>query len=115
MRASLVAQMVKNLPAMQETQVQSLGWEGILEKEMATHSSILVWTILMDGEAWWATVHGVAKSWTWLGDEAQHKEAQKNAAWFTLQKMPVTVKFMELESTLVEARDQRMEGWGVSV
>ena len=39
--ASLVAHMVKNLPAMQETQVQSLGWEDPLEKEMATHSSIL--------------------------------------------------------------------------
>ena len=41
-RASLVAQMVKNLPAMQDTQVQSLGWEGSLEKGMATHSSICV-------------------------------------------------------------------------
>ena len=39
--ASLVAQTVKNLPAMQETQVQSLNWEDPLEKEMATHSSIL--------------------------------------------------------------------------
>ena len=41
--ASLVAQMVKRLPAMQETRLQSLGWEDLLEKEMATHSSILVW------------------------------------------------------------------------
>ena len=41
LRASVVAQMVKNLPAMQETQVQSLGQEDPLEKEMATHSSIL--------------------------------------------------------------------------
>ena len=40
---SLVAQMVKNLPAMQETLVQSLDWEDPLEKEMATHSSILAW------------------------------------------------------------------------
>ena len=37
--------MVKNLPAMQETQVQSLGWEDTLEKGMATHSSMLAWTI----------------------------------------------------------------------
>ena len=44
-RASLVAQMVKNLPAMQETWVRSLGWEDTLEKEMATHSSILPWEI----------------------------------------------------------------------
>ena len=42
---SLVAQMVKHLPAMRETQVQSLGWEDLLEKEMATHSSILAWKI----------------------------------------------------------------------
>ena len=42
----MVAQMVKNLPAMLETQVQSLGWEDPLEKGMATHSSILAWRIL---------------------------------------------------------------------
>ena len=41
--ASLVAQRIKRLPAMQETQVQSLGWEDPLEKEMATHSNILAW------------------------------------------------------------------------
>ena len=44
-RVSLVAQMVKHLPAMQETWVHSLGWEDLLEKEMATHSSILAWRI----------------------------------------------------------------------
>ena len=43
--ASLVVQTVKNLPAMQETQVRSLGWEDPLEKGMATHSSILAWRI----------------------------------------------------------------------
>ena len=42
---SLVAQMVKNLPAMQETQVLSLGWEDLLEKGVPTHSTILVWRI----------------------------------------------------------------------
>ena len=54
--ASLVAQLVKNLPAMRETWVQSLGWEDPLEKEKATHSSILAWRI-----PW---VHGVAKGHT---------------------------------------------------
>ena len=44
-RASLVAQMVKNLPSMQETWVPSLGWEYLLEKEMTTHSSIFAWEI----------------------------------------------------------------------
>ena len=43
LRVSLVAQLVKNLPTMQEIQVQSLGGEDPLEKEMATHSSILAW------------------------------------------------------------------------
>jgi len=42
---SPVAQLVKNLPAMKETWVQSLGWEDTLEKEKATHSSILAWRI----------------------------------------------------------------------
>ena len=42
-KTSLVAQMVKNLPVMQETQVRSLGWEDLLEMGMATHSSILSW------------------------------------------------------------------------
>ena len=46
MHASLVAQTVKCLPAIRETQVQSLGWEDPLEKEMATHSSTLAWKIL---------------------------------------------------------------------
>ena len=59
--ASLVAQLVKNLPAMQETGVQSLGWEDPLEGGRATHSSILAWRIPMDRGAWWATVHRVAE------------------------------------------------------
>ena len=58
---SLVAQAVKNLPAMQKTQVQSLGREDPLEKGMATHSSILVWKSPIDIGAW--RVHGVTKSW----------------------------------------------------
>ena len=50
--ASLVAQMVKLLPAMQETWVQSLGGEDPLGEGMATHSSILTWRIPMDRGAW---------------------------------------------------------------
>ena len=52
-----VAQMVKNLSEMQETWVQSLGWEDPLEEGMATHSSILAWRVPPDRGAWWATVH----------------------------------------------------------
>ena len=63
---SLVAQLVKNLPAMQETVAQFLGQEDTLEKGQAIHSSILAWRISKDRVAWWATVHGVTKSWTQL-------------------------------------------------
>ena len=57
--AFLVAQLVKNLPAMQETWVQSLDWEDPLEKGKATHSSILTWRIPMD-----YIVHVITKSQT---------------------------------------------------
>ena len=60
--------MVKNLPGMQGTWVQSLGWEGPLEKGMATHSNILAWRIHMDRGAWWSTAHEVAKSQTGLSE-----------------------------------------------
>ena len=62
----LVAQTVKNLPAIQETQEWSLGWEDPLEKGMATHSGIPAWRIHMDRGACWATVHEVTKIRTWL-------------------------------------------------
>ena len=55
--ASLVAQLVKNIPGMWKTWVQFLGWKDHLEKAKATHFSILAWRI-----PW--TVHGVTKSWT---------------------------------------------------
>ena len=58
----MVDQMVKNLPAVRETWVRTLGWEDPLEEGMATHSSILAWRIPMDREAWQATVYGVAES-----------------------------------------------------
>ena len=58
--------MVKNLPTMQETWVQSLGWEDPLEEGMATHSSILAWRISMDRGAWQATVHEVTQNQTRL-------------------------------------------------
>ena len=63
-----MAQTVKNLTAVWETWVRSLGWEDPPEGEMATPFSILAWRIPMDRGAWWATVHGVAKSWTRLSN-----------------------------------------------
>ena len=68
MGSSLVTQMVKNQPAVQETRIQTLGWEDPLEKGMAIHSSILAWIIPMDRGTWRATVHGVTKSLTQLSD-----------------------------------------------
>ena len=56
-----MAQLVKNLHTMRETQVPFLGGEDSLGKEMATHSSILAWKNPMDREDWRATAHGVAK------------------------------------------------------
>ena len=71
-RASLVAYMVKNLPAIWETRVWSLGWEDPLEKEMATHSSILAWRILWTEEPGELQSMG-SQSQTWLGDWHTHK------------------------------------------
>ena len=56
-----VDQTVKNLPAMWETWVRSLGWDDALEEGMATHSSILAWRIPMDREVWQATIHRVQR------------------------------------------------------
>ena len=63
-RASLAVQMVKNLPAMEENWVRSLGWEDPLEEGMAIYSSILAWRIPIDREAWQATVDRVTKNQT---------------------------------------------------
>ena len=60
------------MPNMWETQVQSLGQEDLLEKDMATHSSILAWRIPMDRGSWGATVLGITKSRKQLSDKAQH-------------------------------------------
>ena len=57
-----VTQMVQNLLAMQQAWIRSLGWENSLEEGMATHSSTLFWRIPMHKVAWWARVHGIAKS-----------------------------------------------------
>ena len=66
--SSRVAQVVKNLPAMQEIWIQSLGWKDPLEEGRATHSSILAWRIPMDRGVWQAIVHGITKSWIQLSD-----------------------------------------------
>ena len=61
-----MAQTVKNLPAVQETQIGFLSWEDPLKEEMATHSNILARKNFRDKGAWQATVHGVSRSQTIL-------------------------------------------------
>ena len=71
--------MLKNLPAVRETWVQSLVWEDPLEQGMTTHSSILAWRIPIDRGPQQATVHGVTKSQTRLSDYAH---TQKKRIYF---------------------------------
>ena len=67
----------------QETWVQSLGWEDPLEKEMATHSSILAWEILWTEEPGGLLSSGWQKSWTWLSDWASMHDVFK-IHWFPM-------------------------------
>ena len=78
--------MVKNPPAMWETWVRSLGWEDPLEEGMAIHSSILAGRLPMDRGAWWAAVHGVAKSWTRLSTQ---KNKQKYIQSLTIHHLSI--------------------------
>ena len=78
--ASLVAQKVKDLPAIQETWVWTLGWEDPLKKGMATHSSILTWRIHMYRGAWQATAHGSQSRYNWAKHSTQHKTRAMNVA-----------------------------------
>ena len=68
----------------QETQVWSLGQEDPLQKEMATHSSILAWRIPWTRGAWWATVHGISESWTRL-------KRLSTCFWFCILSFPTSV------------------------
>ena len=81
-----VVQMAKNLPAMQETQVQSLGWKDPLEKGMVTHSSIPAWRTL------W-TDRGVPKSQTWLSDFTH----ARTHSWTVVHQAPLSMGFSRQE------------------
>ena len=87
--ASLVAQLVKNPPATQETWVPSLGWEYPLEKGKATHSGILAWRIP------WTTLHGVAKSQTRLSDFPLHFLSQCLPPFLDIQERRHCLPFFE--------------------
>ena len=80
----LVAQRLKRLPAVRETWVQSLGWEDPLEKEMATHSSILGWRIPGTEEPDGTTVHRVTKSRTRLHFHFHFQGSRRSPFWDTI-------------------------------
>ena len=84
LKTSLVAQMVKNLPAMQETWVQSLGWEDPLEKGVAIHSSILAWRISWTEETGGAAAHEVAKSRTQVKQLSRHTRTLITTVYISL-------------------------------
>ena len=79
-----MAQRVKNLPAKQETQVRSLGWEDSLEKEMATHSSILAWKFPRTEEPGGLQSMGWQRVGHDLGDRAWHAWSNSSK---TLEKL----------------------------
>ena len=100
--ASLVAQTVKNLPAMWETWVQSLGWEDPLEKGMATHSSILAWEITRTEEPGGLQSMGlqrVGHSWATKHNTLYHK--QLKASKWTEKLTPLKVMDNTSEKRIV--------------
>ena len=82
-----MVQMVKNLPAMQETWVQYLGWKDLLEKGKATHSSILASRNSMD-----CIDHGATKSWTRLSDFHFTKRCKKSSFLCAISLLAFSVK-----------------------
>ena len=86
---SQVAPVIKNPSPMQETQetwVQSLGWEDLLEQEMATHSRYSCLENPIEGGTWWATVYGVTKSWTqdWAAYTHTHPSMESESEFIVI-------------------------------
>ena len=104
-----MAQMVKNLLAMRETQVRSQGWEDPPEKGMATHySSILAWRISWTG-VWWSTVHGIAKSWTRLSDQHFHfspKIVSNKKVQITISNITLGSFISQLHQQIIQKENQ---------
>ena len=99
--ASQAALIVKNLfPDAGHGKDRGLvpGLRGSSEEDKATHSSILAWRIPMDIEAWWATVHRIAKNWTQLSDLVTHTPAQRKNSKST----PSIPHFMVNEPTTTQ-------------
>ena len=98
---ALVAQLVKNLPALRETWVRSLDWEDPLEKGKATHSSILA---CLENSIDY-TVHGVTKSWAWLSDF--HFQTQRVTERATTPNPPCFFGLVSEYTVCADALDNR--------
>ena len=85
---TLIAQSVKNLPAMRETWVPFLGGKDPLEKEMETYSSILTWEIHGQGD-WWVTVHEFTRVWHYIATKPPPKQYYKLFAWSPITWSPI--------------------------
>ena len=101
--AFLVAQIVKNLPAMQETCVLSLGWEDSLEEGMATHFNILVWRIFMDRGAWWAIVR---HNW-----ETKHNVVKYSKFLFSVLSVRISLEVGIPPKRSKTEKEQRIFQW----
>ena len=107
--ASLVAQMVKNLPAIQETQVRSLDWEDLLEKGTTTHSSILAWTIAWTEEAGGLQFMGSQRVGTqlkWLSMHARRGSQVQGAS-----KSPAALDKAHLAGPITRVSGSQGLGW----
>ena len=109
--AFLMAQMVKHLPAVQETQVQSLGWEDALEKEMATHSSTLAWKIPWTEEPGRLQSMGSQRVWhDWATSLSLcgTKIHSNNSCWVALQ--PFRSRYTKQSDAFPEFTQQNLRG-----
>ena len=110
-RDSLVAQSVKNPSVMQETWVQSLGWEDPLGEGMETHSSILAWRIPMDRGAWRAAIRGVTKGRTQLSDWSGHSTGERTIGHQTLERLYKGSRQQREDSVMSTARAVTESAW----
>ena len=101
-RASLVAQTVKNLPAMQEIWVRSLGWECPLEKRMATHSSILAWRI-----PWTGSLESLVHETLMLG----RIEGIRKRGWQNLRWLDSVIDSMDMSLSKLWKKVKDREAW----
>ena len=108
----MVAQLVKNPPAVQETWVRSQGWEDHLEEGAATHSSILAWRTTMNRGAWHAAAHGVSNRQTQLSDTTHNT---KNISFGILQGQTLPPLSVNSASGFIKPKLKENSNWELVV